>query len=113
MTSFSVYLRQKEAEEIRRTAAKRGITPNRLLRLRLKSAVKADQQARLEARLEAVLLLLEALIPEVAYTGGANRAASASLPAAVQKGTETETALRKIVASIRARLEKKAGEVTL
>ncbi len=113
MPTFSIYLPHKDADEIKRTAMKRGLTPVRLLRNRLRAAVKTEQYIRLEMRLEAIILLLELLIPEIAYTGGANRAASANLNSAVQKGTETEKLIRQTAALIRARLERKAGEVVL
>ena len=113
MASFTVYLPLKDSEELKKTAAKRGITPNRLLRLRLKAAIRTEQQMRLESRLEAIYSLLEIMLPEIGYTGGANRAASASISAAVQRGNEIEADLKRSAAQIRARLEHKAGEVAL
>jgi hypothetical protein len=113
MTSFTVYLPGKESEELKRTASKRGISPGRLLRLRLKAVVRTEQHMRLEARLEAILQLLELILPEIGYTAGANRAASANIGTAVQKGQEIENFLKKTALQIRSQLEKKAGEVTL
>jgi len=113
MGSFTVYLPRKESEELKRTASKRGISPGRVLRLRLKAIVRTEQHMRLETRLEAILQLLEIIIPEIGYSSGANRAASASLSSAVQRGNEIENSLKKTAAQIRAQLEKKAGEVSL
>ena len=113
MPSFTIYLPAKESEELKKAAAKRRITPGHLLRLRLKAAIRTEHQMRLESRLEAIYSLLELLIPEIGYTGGANRAASASVPTAVQRGNEIEATLKKSAAHIRARLEQKAGEVKL
>lgn len=113
MASFTVYLPGKDSEELKRSASKRGISPGRLLRLRLKAVVRTEQHMRLESRLEAVFQLLELILPEVGYSSGANRAASASMSSAVQRGNEIENTLKKTGAQIRAQLEKKAGEVTL
>lgn len=113
MTTYSIYLKGTTDEELKRSAQKRGITPLKLLKQRLKSGLKREQISALEMRLEAVLQLLELMIPEIGYTGGANRAASSNIAPAVQKGTETETNLRKSAAIIRARLEQKTSEVSL
>lgn len=113
MTSFTVYLPAKETEELKRSAQKKGITPGRLLRLRLKSVVRSEQHMRLETRMEALFLLLEIVLPEIGYIAGANRAASANLSSAVQRGQEIESMLKKFTAHIRAQVERKAGEVTL
>ncbi len=113
MASFTVYLPGKESEELKRSASKRGISPGRLLRLRLKAVVRTEQHMRLESRLEAIFQLLELILPEVGYSSGANRAASASMSSAVQRGNEIENTLKKTGSQIRAQLEKKAGEVTL
>lgn len=113
MASFTVYLPGKESDELKRSASKRGISPGRLLRLRLKAVVKTEQHMRLEARLEAILQLLELMLPEIGYSSGASRAASANMSSAVQRGNEIENSFKKTGAQIRAQVEKKAGEVTL
>jgi hypothetical protein len=113
MTSFTVYLPGKESEELKRSASKKGISPGRLLRMRLKAVVRTEQHMRLETRLEAILRLLELILPEIGYTSGANRAASASISSAVQRGQEIENFLKKTASEVRTQLEKKAGEVRL
>jgi hydroxymethylpyrimidine/phosphomethylpyrimidine kinase len=113
MPTYSIYLNAKEADELKRTASKHNLSPLYILKKRLKRGMAREEKDRVNLKLNAIIQLLEMMIPELAYTAGANRAASAGIASAVNKGNSLEDSHKKAAELIRARLERFVGAVVL
>jgi hypothetical protein len=113
MATYSLYLNAREADELKRAALKLNIPPIYLLKKRLKRGMAREQKDKLNLKMNAIIQLIEMMIPELAYTAGASRAASAGMASAVNKGNSLEESHKKAAELIRARLERFVGEVVL
>lgn len=113
MTTYSVYVRGEADDALRKEARNLGITPIELIKKRLDLATQSTSNHAIETKIDALFFLLEMVATEVGYTSGATRAASASAPAAVSRGNEFESNLKKAIAQVRSRLEKQGAEVRI
>jgi hypothetical protein len=113
MATYSVYLKHDAESELISSAKKLGISPIDPVRNRITQGATANQTKAANRKMNAIIQLIEMMIPELAYTAGASRAASAGMTSAVNKGNSLEEGHKKAAELIRARLERFVGDVVL
>ena len=113
MPSYSIYVRSEENNSLKRDAKSQGLTPVELIKKRLEQPPKDKGFIAVQAKLDALFLLLEMLATEIGYTSGATRAASASISKAVNEGVALEASLKRAAQTLRQQLAKDGAEVCL